>query len=134
MNFANTIQTLTRRKVHKVEHDFGGDIGVNTVYIRELSYAKRADLFQRRFKPDGNGKFTLDLSSPDGGLYLNAEIVAETIVTDETGNKLIATKDAVLTWPTDLVDKLSELAFKTLDLLPKQDTKEESADPSPATS
>lgn len=134
MNFANTIQTLTRRKVHAVEHDFGGEIGVNTVYIRELSYAKRADLFQRRFKPDGQGKFTLDLSSPEGGLHLNAEIVAETICTDDTGNKLLATKAAVLEWPTELVDKLSELAFKTLDLLPKQDDAANDADPSRATS
>ena len=134
MNFANTIQTLTRRKVHAVDHDFGGEIGVHTVYVRELSYAKRADLFQRRFKPDAAGKLVMDVTSPEGGLYLNAEIVAETIVTDETGNKLLATKDAVLTWPPELVDKLSEIAVKALDLVPKDGAKPGSEDPSTATS
>lgn len=121
MDFAQTLKDRTRLKVHAVDHDFGGDVGINTVYIRELTYKKRTDIFQSKLKPGPDGKYTMDIASADGALHLNAEIVAATICEDAAGQKLLATKEAVMSWPNDLVNTLSELAMKTLDLLPKPD-------------
>jgi hypothetical protein len=123
MEFAQTLKDRTRLKVHAVDHDFGGDVGVATVYIRELTYKKRTDIFQSKLKPGPDGKYTMDIASADGALHLNAEVVAWTVCEDAAGQKLLATKDAIMLWPNDLVNTLAELVMKTLELLPKPDEK-----------
>lgn len=119
MSFLNKLNEITRPKITEAEFDFGD--GPEKIHFRGLSYDQRQGIFVKRLDKDGK----LDIAG--SALHMNAELLAATLV-DETG-KPIAKTDAILQWDSTLVDKLADLAGKTLKLIEKKDEAENPSTP-----
>lgn len=119
MAFLENIKRITQPKIVEAEFDFGE--GKETVRFKSLTYNQRQDIFVKRLDKEGK----LDISG--SALHMNAELIAATLV--DADGKTVATSEAVRQWDSQLVDKLADLAGRTLGLIEKKVDEENPSNP-----
>jgi hypothetical protein len=93
-------------RVGHFEHDFNDGEGPVKVYVRPLTFKRRAELVTKRVAESGGSLYG---STPEKGLYLDAEMLADTLC-DENG-RAIARVDEILDWDGGVVYDLARKVF-----------------------
>lgn len=109
LNLKDLSGAMKKRTTFERDFDFGGDIGVQKIYIGSISFALRQKIFSsRRIVKDGEVDQALAQD-------LTAELVAEALC-DENGKSSLTVKD-VRDWQNPaIVDRLSTVIMEAIPL------------------
>ena len=129
MGFLDKLNEISKPKTFEAKFDFGD--GEESVTFRALTYNERKRIIADRMvkigtDKDGNDKWGMEVQKI--GFDFNAEVLSASWIRPD--GKAVATKDALMQWDGDLVDKLGELCRETIGLFKDAEAKEEGANPS----
>lgn len=117
MSFLERLGEISKPKQASAKFDFGFGDGEETLYFRSLSYNERKKIFSDRTEVIGKDKDGRDIYGiPNKLLFeFNAETLATSWVKED--GKSVATKDALMQWDGELIDRLAKLARETVDAI-----------------
>ncbi len=129
MSFLDKLSEISKPKAFDAQFDFGN--GDEPVTFRALSYNERKRIIADRMvkigtDKDGNDKWGMEVQKI--GFDFNAEVLSASWIRPD--GKPVATKDALMQWDGDLVDKLGELCRETIGLFKDNAEKADSENPS----
>lgn len=130
MSFLDKLNEISKPKTFEAKFDFGRGDGEETLTFRSLTYNDRKRIISDRMKKvgvdkDGNDKWGIEIQKE--GLEFSADLLAVSWVRPD--GKAVATRDALMQWDSELLDKLSELCREAIGFFKVDEKKAEDENP-----
>jgi hypothetical protein len=133
MGFLDKLNEIGKPKTFEAQFDFGKGDGEETLTFRALTYNERKRIIADRMEKigvdkDGNDKWGMQVQKI--GFDFNAEVLSASWIRPD--GKSLVTKEALMTWDGDLVDKLGELCRESIGLFKEAEKDKAEGDENPS--